>query len=275
MTAATLNEVLTAACDDKSAVVAFVVHGWEDAKAYVEAAELTDRPIILQAGPGCRKHTPVAILGQMFRHLADAAKVPIVCHIDHARTYEECATAVECGFTSLMIDGSALPLEDNIALTSHVVALGHRHGISVEGEIGAVGYQNGPQSSLTDVDEAERFARETKIDALAISIGNLHLQTDHTTTIELDRLRTIEAVTPMPLVLHGASGIDPAMRRLLATEHRVKKFNIGTEFRQEFGRSLRGFLADHPAEFDRLKILSATIAPMRDLAVQVINNLAP
>jgi fructose-bisphosphate aldolase class II len=275
MTAATLNEVLAAARDDKSAVVGFVVFGLEDAKAYVEAAEMTERPIILQAGPGCRKHTPIPILGQIFRHLADAAKVPVVCHIDHARTYDECAKAVECGFTSLMIDGSALPLEDNIELTSRVVALGRRHGLSVEGEIGAVGYQDGAQSSLTDVYEAERFGRETKVDALAISIGNLHLQTDHAAKIDLDRLQTIEAVTTMPLVLHGASGIDPVMRRLLATEHQVKKFNIGTEFRQEFGRSLRCFLADHPAEFDRLKILSATIAPMRDLAVQVINNLAP
>lgn len=275
MTAATLNEVLAIARDDTSAIAGFVVLGWEDAKAYVDAAEITGRPIILQAGPGSRKHTPIAILGHMFRHLADAAKVPVVCHIDHARTYEECAEAVEYGFTSLMIDGSALPLEGNIALTSRVIALARRHGLSVEGEIGAVGYQDGAKSALTDVHEAERFARETHVDALAISIGNLHLQTEHAAKIDLARLRAIETVTSMPLVLHGGSGIDPSMRRLLATDHRVKKFNIGTECRQEFGRSLRSFLDQNPQEFDRLKILSATIAPMRDLAVQIINNLAP
>ena len=94
MTAATLHSVLANARDGHNAVVGFVVLGWEDAKAYVEAAEITGRPIILQAGPGCRRHTPVAILGKMFRLLAEAAKVPVVCHIDHARSYEECAEAV-------------------------------------------------------------------------------------------------------------------------------------------------------------------------------------
>lgn len=275
MTAATLKQVLDDAYKGQYAVVGFVVLGWEDAKAYVEAAELTGRPIILQAGPGCRRHTPVAILGPMFRHLADAAKVPIVCHIDHAKTYEECAEAAECGFTSLMIDGSSIPLADNIELTSRVVGLARCHGLSVEGEVGAVGYQDGPQSALTNPDEAERFARETGVDALAISVGNLHLQTEHVAKIDLARLAQIEAVTTIPLVLHGASGIDPATRRSLALETRVKKFNIGTEFRQEFGRSLRGILATNPDEFDRLKIMSATIAPLRDLAIRAIRNLAP
>lgn len=275
MTAATLKQVLDDAREGRYAVAGFVVLGWEDAKAYVEAAEITGRPIILQAGPGSRRHTPVTVLGQMFRHLADTAKVPVVCHIDHAKTFEECAEAVDCGFTSLMIDGSALPLSDNIELTSRVVTLARRHGLSVEGEVGAVGYQNGAQSSLTNPDEAERFARETDVNALAISVGNVHLQTEHAAKIDRTRLAEIEAVTSMPLVLHGASGIDPAIRRSLARETRVKKFNIGTEFRQEFGRSLRGFLAAHPDEFDRLKILSSTVAPLRDLAVNTIRNLVP
>lgn len=275
MTAATLKQVLYDAREGQYAVAGFVVLGWEDARAYVDAAEITGQPIILQAGPGCRRHTPVKILGQMFRYLADTAKVPVVCHIDHAKTYDECAEAVECGFTSLMIDGSALPLSDNIELTSRVVALARRHGLSVEGEVGAVGYQNGSESSLTDPEEAERFARETHIDALAISVGNVHLQTEHAARIDRGRLAQIEAVTTMPLVLHGASGIDPAIRQSLALETRVKKFNIGTEFRQEFGRALRAVLASHPHEFDRLKILSATIEPLRDLAVKTIRNLAP
>lgn len=275
MTAVTLKHVLDDARDGQYAVAGFVVLGWEDARAYVEAAEITGQPIILQAGPGCRRHTPVKILGQMFRYLADTAKIPVVCHIDHAKTYDECAEAVECGFTSLMIDGSALPLLDNIELTSRVVTLARRHELSVEGEVGAVGYQNGAQSLLTNPDEAEQFASETGVDALAISVGNVHLQTAHAAKIDRARLAEIEAVTQIPLVLHGASGIDPAIRRGIALETRVKKFNIGTEFRQEFGHSLRGFLAAHPDEFDRLKILSSTIAPLRDLAVMTIRNLAP
>jgi fructose-bisphosphate aldolase, class II len=257
------------------AVCGFVVLGWEDAHAYVEAAEETGMPIILQAGPGARRHMPVSVWGAMFRHLADQASVPIVCHIDHARTYDECREAIDHGFTSLMIDGSSLPLGENICLTAEVVDLARRHHLSVEGEIGAVGYQNGKPSSLTDPDEAERFVAETGIDALAISVGNVHLQTDHDAVIDRLRLREIEARTDVPLVLHGGSGINPATRSLLAHETRVKKFNIGTELRQEFGQSLRAFLQINPQEFDRLTILSATAMPLKEHAVQLIRELGP
>lgn len=275
MTAATLKDVFPAALSGHYAIAGFVVLGFEDARLYVEAAEEAGLPIILQAGPGCRRHMPITLLGHMFRHLADRASVPIVCHIDHARSYDECHVAVESGFTSLMIDGSALPLPDNIALTQSVVALARRHALSVEGEIGAVGYQDGASSSLTDPQEAQTFVDQTGVDALAISIGNVHLQTEHKAAIDLERLAQIEAVTRVPLVLHGASGIDPAMRRHLAKATRVKKFNIGTELRQTFARSLRDFLQKNPAEFDRLKILSSTVEPMRQLAVKIIRELGP
>ena len=104
MTVATLKDVLQLATNGNYAVAGVVVLGWEDARAYVEAAEEADLPIILQAGPGCRKHTPVNILGKMFRHLAEHASVPVVCHIDHALTVEECVAGIDHGFTSVMID---------------------------------------------------------------------------------------------------------------------------------------------------------------------------
>ena len=122
MTAATLKSVLQGALAGNYAVAGLVVLGWEDACAYVEAADETGIPIILQAGPGCRKHTPVSVLGKMFRHLADQARVPVVCHIDHAYTLDECAAGIDNGFTSVMIDGSKLPISDNIELTRRVVA---------------------------------------------------------------------------------------------------------------------------------------------------------
>ena len=274
MTVATLSDVLRPAMAGNYAVAGVVVLGWEDAKAYVEAAEETGLPVILQAGPGCRKHTPVPILGKMFRYLAEQASVPVVCHIDHATTVEECRAGIEHGFTSVMIDGSRLSLNENIALSADVVALAKAAGVSVEAEIGFVGYDSGAASSMTRPEDAAAFERGTGVDALAISIGNVHLQTEKQAAINFDVLSAIEAVTTVPLVLHGGSGIAADVRRQLAHDHRIKKFNIGTELRMAFGAALRATLLDHPHEFDRNKILAATMTASRETAKTVLRNLA-
>jgi fructose-bisphosphate aldolase class II len=198
----------------------------------------------------------------------------VVCHIDHARSVEECQEGIDCGFSSVMIDGSALPIRENILLTRRVVDLAEVAGISVEGEVGVVGYANGTISARTDAQEAALFERETGVDALAISIGNVHLQTEQAAEIDMDALRAIEAVTTVPLVVHGGSGIPHAVRRQLAGRSRVKKFNIGTELRMAFGSALRATLAEHPDEFDRLRLLAATMPASRAAAELVLRELA-
>ena len=274
MTVATLNDVLLPAIAGNYAVAGLVVLGWEDAKAYVEAAEEAQLPVILQAGPGCRKHTPVPILGKMFRYLAEQASVPVVCHIDHARSVEECQEGIDHGFSSVMIDGSMLPLDENVALTRRVVRLCKPHGISIEGEVGVVGYSGGIASAHTSPEEAATFERETGVDALAISVGNLHLQAEKKADIDMEALRAIEAVTAVPLVLHGGSGIPSDVRQLLAVTSRVKKFNIGTELRMAFGSALRSLLASQPEEYDRINMLRATIPISRSIATTVMQELA-
>jgi fructose-bisphosphate aldolase class II len=273
VTVANLNDVLCPALAGHYAVAGLVVLGWEDAVAYVEAAEETRLPIILQAGPGCRKHTPVSILGKMFRHLAEQASVPVVCHIDHARTVEECRQGIDNGFTSVMIDGSMMPIAENIALTQQVVSLAKPLGISVEGEVGVVGYSGGAASAHTSPEEAAAFERATSVDALAISVGNVHLQTEKQAAVDMAALRAIENVTNVPLVLHGGSGIPSSTRRLLASRSKVKKFNIGTELRMAFGAALRSALADHPAEFDRINLLGTTIPASRKAATSILLEL--
>lgn len=257
MTVASLRDVLTPAREQGYGVAGLVVLGWEDACAYVEAADSLGVPVILQAGPGCRAHTPVSVLGPMFRSLAEQAAVPVVCHIDHATTSEECQAGIDCGFTSVMIDGSRLPLAENIALTSAVTDMAHPHGISVEAEIGFVGYDKGAVSHPTQPDEAAELVRAVRPDALAVSVGNVHLQTSAETVIDRPALAAIEAVVDCPLVLHGSSGISHKDRRWLARETSVCKFNLGTELRQGFGAALRDVLAEHPNMFDRNQILSA------------------
>jgi fructose-bisphosphate aldolase, class II len=273
MTIATLAQVLEPANALGYAVPGLVCLGWEDMRAYVAAAEAERAPIILQAGPGCREHTPLPILGRMFRHLAEAASVPVVAHLDHGRSLDDCRIALDEGFTSVMFDGSALPLQHNIDLTAAVVALAHATGASCEGEIGFVGYAGGAASDGTDPVEAARFAAETGVDAMAISIGNLHLQQHEGQGLDLVRLAAIEALTTVPLVIHGGSGVPAAQRMQLASTSRIAKFNIGTELRMAFGTALRSALALDPARFDRNAILKETEAPVAEAARAVIRGL--
>lgn len=273
MTRATLAEVLGPALAGGYAVPGFVCLGWEDARAYALAAEAERAPVILQAGPGARAHMPVAVWGAMFRALADSVTVPVVAHLDHGASLEECRAGLEAGFTSVMFDGSRLALEENIRQTADVVRLAHAAGASCEGEIGFVGYAEGAGSEGTDPVEAARFATETGVDAMAVSVGNVHLQRQAGAGLDLQRLRAIKAVTQVPLVIHGGSGVPLAERSTLAATSRIAKFNIGTELRQVFGASLRAALARDPARFDRTQILRETETPLAEAARGILRTL--
>lgn len=262
MPLATLSDVLQPALKRGHAVAGLVTLGWEDMRAYVAAAEAENVPVILQAGPSCRDHTPLPVLGKMFRHLAEGAAVPVVAHLDHGYTADECREALNSGFTSLMFDGSRLPLQQNIDETAAIAEMAHSAGISCEGEIGFVGYANGETSEGTDPDEAAQFARETKIDAMAISVGNVHLQENKDGGLDEPRIRAIEALTPVPLVIHGGSGVPMAQRQHLARTSKICKYNIGTELRMAFGQALRAAVNSDPGRFDRVQILKDTHDPL-------------
>jgi fructose-bisphosphate aldolase class II len=275
MTIATLSDVLRPCLADGTAVAGLVVLGWEDAVAFVRAAELEHRPVILQAGPGARAHTPLPVLGAMFRVLAEGASVPVVAHLDHGESLAVCAQAVDCGFTSVMYDGSALSFAENVSDTAEIASFAHRHCVSVEAELGYVGYHQGSASRGTDPAEVARFASETGVDALAVSVGNSHLMTAPGATVDLAALAAMAAAAPgLPLVLHGGSGIAPDQRRLIAARTTVCKFNIGTELRIAFGAALRDAVTRDPDRFDRIAILSEVIDPMVTAARAAIRSLA-
>ena len=255
MPLATLADVLQPALKNGHAVAGLVTLGWEDMRAYVHAAEAENCPVILQAGPSCREHTPLPVLGAMFRHLAEQATVPVVAHLDHGYTYEECRAALDAGFTSLMFDGSRKPFAQNVDETARIVEMAHAAGISCEGEIGFVGYDGGEASNGTDPVEAAAFAHQTGIDAMAISVGNVHLQQDQSGNLDEGRIAEIAKSTDIPLVIHGGSGVPAAQRRRLALETSVCKFNIGTELRMAFGKSLRRAINSDPDRFARVQIL--------------------
>ena len=274
MTRATLAEVLQPAYKEGYAVAGLVTLGWEDMRAYVEAAELEQAPVILQAGPGCRAHTPLPVLAAMMGTLADQTDVPVVLHLDHGYDLEECRMAIECGFTSVMYDGSRKPLAQNIDETSAVVELAHNAGVSCEGEIGFVGYDAGDASVGTDPNEAATFAQETGVDALAVSVGNLHLQKQSGAALDQARIAEIEAECDVPLVIHGGSGVPDVQRRLLAKSSAICKFNIGTELRQIFGQSIRENLLQKPEMFDRVEILTACHDPLVDASRKILRNIS-
>lgn len=275
MTIATLAEVLQPALKDGYAVAGLVCLGWEDTRAYVEAAEAESVPVILQAGPGCRKHTPLPVLGKMFLTLAEQASVPVVAHLDHGYSMQECREALDCGFTSLMYDGSRKPLSQNIDETAAVAELAHSASISCEGEIGFVGYADGEESDGTDPDEAAQFAKETEVDAMAISVGNVHLQTQKSDGLDKERVYAIQEKVNVPLVIHGGSGVPADQRAEFARATNICKYNVGTELRMAFGASLRDALTVDTEVFDRITIMQRTHGSVVDAARLVLRSMGP
>lgn len=271
----TLRNTLQNALKNNYAVAGLVTLGWEDMKAYVEAAEQENCPIILQAGPSCREHTPLPILGKMFTYLADRASIPIVAHLDHGYSFEECKMAIDSGFTSIMYDGSRKSLNENIDETAKICEMAHSAGVSCEGEIGFVGYSGGDSSSGTDPEEASVFAKDTKVDAMAISVGNVHLQENKEGGLDEERIRSIEELTDVPLVIHGGSGVPVKQRMFLSQNSKICKFNIGTELRSAFGNALRVAVNSDESRFDRIQIMKDAHQPLINKTRVVLRAFKP
>ncbi|MEL6954876.1 MAG: class II fructose-bisphosphate aldolase [Pseudomonadota bacterium] len=271
MPLAPLKDVLALAHDRRAFAVGLVCLSWEDAQVFVAAAEAAETPVILSAGPGARRHMPVAIWGKMFAHLAERASVPVVAHLDHGASAQDCQAALEAGFSSVMYDGSSRPFTENLETTQTIVSMSKNAGASVEAEIGVVGYDGEGASQSSNPEEAARMA-ETGIDALAVSVGNVHLQTHAQAELDWPRLSALAQACPLPLVIHGGSGVRAEDRARMAREHRVRKINIGTELRQVYGRALRHRLSEDAALFDRLAIARAVAPNLIEATAAILRN---
>src|SRR3984957_10348638 len=270
-----LATILSPAAESHYSVACFNVFGWEDARAVVDAAAQLGAPVILAATLDLRKFMPLEVIAVMLRSLAQRAPVPVCVHLDHTYELDEVLRAVDLGFTSVMFDGSQLPLEQNIAGTRRVAQYARAAGCSVEAEIGSVPYAEGRahiKSELTEVGDAVRFAEESGIDAMAVSVGNVHRLQRPGATIDFARLAQIEASVKVPLVIHGTSGLFDHDIVLLART-RIAKFNIGTVLRQAFGRGLRETLARYPDRFDRLEIMCDAMPEVSREAIRMIRLL--
>lgn len=210
---------------------AFSVGNMEMVRGAIRAAEELDTPIILQIAEVRLKNSPLHLMGPMMVQAAKEAKVDVAVHLDHGLTFETVDKALELGFTSVMLDASTLPFEENIARVKAVVEKARKYGATVEAELGLVGGSEDGSCDhgirCTDPDDAVVYARETGIDALAVAIGNAHGNYPVAPTLAFDVLEKIHEKVDIPLVLHGGSGItDKDFQRAISLG--IRKVNIAT-----------------------------------------------
>lgn len=208
------------------AIPSFNVCSLELARACVEAAEAERAPLLLQTYPGDLDHgAPAPVMAALVRALAEAASVPVALHLDHGESLERAATCIRAGYGSVMFDGEALPLDDNVAATARLAQFAHAAGVAVEAAAGSFGGGEGSDEAvhLTDPGVAQRLLREGGADMVAVSVGSRHGQPSR---LDVQRLRAIADATGGMLVLHGGSGI-PAEDLAAAVQLGVVKVNIG------------------------------------------------
>lgn len=289
----TTKEMFKKALVNDYAVGAFNVNNMEIIQGIVDAASIENAPLILQVSAGARKYAKPAYLLKLVEAAIEDTGLDIALHLDHGEDFDICKKCIDDGFTSVMIDGSKHPFEENIALTKQVVEYAHAHGVVVEAELGKLaGVEDNIKvdarsATFTDPDEAVEFVERTGVDSLAIAIGTSHGAYKFTGEPYLDyeRLKKIHSLLPdTPLVLHGASsvlkefvnrcnefggqipgaqGVPEEMIRE-STKYGICKVNIDTDLRLAMTAEIRRVLIENPTEFDPRKYLCWTRCDYKD-----------
>lgn len=230
----TLTDVLKEASALNMAVGAFNTHNLEMLPAIIRAAVKQHAPVIIQTSCGTANFIGHKVLVSVCRAMGESYGAEVVLHLDHAKDYDEIRKAIDCGYTSVMFDGSSLPYKDNILGTKRVVSYAKEHGASVEAELGTIGGTeegvavNDADVKYTDPETAKDFVEKTGIDALAVAIGTNHGQYKSKTNINFERLKEIHDAVNLPLVIHGGTGVkDEDVRKVISLG--IRKFNVGTE----------------------------------------------
>jgi fructose-bisphosphate aldolase class II len=260
-----LVELLSTAQDGAYAVGAFDVVSAEYARAIVGAAEQERSPLVLMVLEGYQLYSEMEILIPSLCRLAERSSVPVAVHLDHATRWETVVKAVQAGCTSVMLDRSGDPYRENVAQTREVVRLCTPLNVSVESEIGSVKGSEAIGSAtlatsdvdpryFTQVEEAERFARDTQVDALAVSVGNTHGWYKGRPELDLERIEAISKLAAVPLVLHGGSGLsDQDFRN--AIRRGMRKVNINTSLIAAAGGRVASLLQQNPESLNYPELL--------------------
>jgi len=252
MPIADIRTIAREAAEARMGLGAFNVIHLENAEVFVRAAEAAGRPVVLQISENAVKyHGALAPIALGTLEVARRAEVGVVVHLDHAESVNLVHEAVELGIGSVMYDGSKLDDETNRATTAEVTAWCHERGVSVEAELGEVGGKNGVHdpSARTDPYEAAEFVAATGVDLLAVAVGSSHAMTTRGAVLDGELITRLAETVPVPLVLHGSSGVsDEGMRA--AIDARMTKINVSTHLNKLFTRAVRDFLAEHPEAVD-------------------------
>ncbi len=298
----TSREMFKKAYEGQYAVGAFNVNNMEIIQGIVDAAKEEQAPLILQVSAGARKYAKHVYLVKLVEAALEDSGLPICLHLDHGEDFEICKSCVDGGFTSVMIDGSKYPFEENIRLTKQVVDYAHEKGVVVEAELGKLaGIEDAvsvaeKDATFTDPDQAVEFVERTGVDSLAIAIGTSHgaFKFKGDPMLDFDRLEKISNLLPgYPLVLHGASTVLPEFVELCNTyggdvagakgvpedmllragKLGVCKINIDTDLRLAMTASIRKHLHEHPADFDPRKYLSPAREAIKNMVKHKIRNV--
>ncbi|WP_334072470.1 class II fructose-1,6-bisphosphate aldolase [Paenibacillus sp. A14] len=267
------TEMLKDARREKYAIAAFNVHTLEMLQAVVEAAVETESPLIIQSTVGTVKHLGPDYIARAAKTAADRSGLPIALHLDHCTDFPTIIQCIRAGYTSVMIDASMHPFEENVNQTRKVMEIARASGVNVEAELGKVGgveddiVVDERQASLADPEECVRFIELTGVSTLAPAIGTAHGIYKGRPNIDFERIARIANRVAVPLVLHGGSGI-PAEQIHQAVMLGMSKVNIATELRIAFSDAIKGVFTDHPEENDPRKYMVPAKEAVKRLAME-------
>ncbi len=271
MTLARLIDLIRPAADQQRGVGAFNVFSIEHAEALVAGAEQAGAPVVMQISQNAvRYHGWLEPIGLATLAIARAASVPAVVHLDHATETQLVEQAIGLGFGSVMFDASRVDYVDNVTATARVAQRCHQAGIDIEAELGEVGGKNGVHAAgaRTDPAQAAEFVASTGVDALAVAVGSSHAMTQRVASLDLELIGRLWAAVPVPLVLHGSSGVsDDELLRAIAAG--LTKINIATHLNVVFTQQIRYRLAGDPSLVDSRKYLG----PARDAVADEVTRL--
>lgn len=253
-----LAEIAAQCRRERTGLGAFNVVQLETAQMLVNAAEAAHRPVVLQISQNAVKYHggQLAPLALATIEIARSAQVPVMVHLDHADDVALIHQAVDLGFSSVMYDGSHLPFEENLSTTAEVVQHCHNHGVTVEAELGEVGGKDGVHApgARTDPQDAAQFVADTGVDLLAVAVGTSHTMTERTAVLDTELIARLAETVPVPLVLHGSSGVsDAGMVDAIAAG--MTKINVSTHLNVLFTQAIKDYFADHGDVVDLRKYI--------------------